>query len=101
MANSFDGKIEKHFAQQPTTSTTIFEMCQKVKFKLGKKSKGGVDDNWKRGRKEAETTENGDAPYKKMSISLSICHTGKNWQCAMTLMRCIFRRMCLKAQSNS
>jgi hypothetical protein len=43
-------------------------MCQKVKFKLGKKSKGDVDDNSKRGRKEAETTENIDVPFKKMSI---------------------------------
>jgi hypothetical protein len=31
-------------------------MFQKVKFKLGKKSKGDVDDNSERGRKEAETT---------------------------------------------
>jgi hypothetical protein len=57
MAYSFDGKIEKDsFAPQPATSRTIFEMCQKVKFKLGKKSKGDVDDNSERGRKEAETT---------------------------------------------
>jgi hypothetical protein len=49
-------------------------MCQKVKFKLGKKSKG---DNSKGGRKEAETTENIDVPFKKMSIFLSTCHTRK------------------------
>jgi hypothetical protein len=58
-------------------------MCQKVKFKLVKKSKGYVDDNSKRGRKEAETTENIDVPFKKMSIffkylpyweDLTVCH---------------------------
>jgi hypothetical protein len=43
-------------------------MYQKVKFKLGKKSKGDVDDNSKRGRKEAEPTENIDVPFKMMSI---------------------------------
>jgi hypothetical protein len=43
-------------------------MCKKVKLKLGKKSKGGVDDNSKRGRKEAKTTENVHVPFKKMSI---------------------------------
>jgi hypothetical protein len=42
-------------------------MCQKVKFKLDKKSKGGVD-NMKRGRKEAEITKNVEVPFKKMSI---------------------------------
>jgi hypothetical protein len=69
MADSFDGKIEKDsFAPQPATGRTVFEMCQKVKFKLDKKSKGDVDDNSKRGRKEAETTENIiDVPFK-MSI---------------------------------
>jgi hypothetical protein len=78
MADSFDGKIEKvSFAPQPATSRTVFEMFQKVKFKLGKKSKGDVDDNSKRGRKEAETIENIDVPFKKMSIFLSTCHTGK------------------------
>jgi hypothetical protein len=70
MADSFDGKIEKDsFAPQPATGRTVFEMCQKVKFKLDKKSKGDVDDNSKRGRKEAETTENIDVPFK-MSIFL-------------------------------
>jgi hypothetical protein len=69
MADSFDGKIEKDsFAPQPTTGRTVFEMYQKVKFKLGKKSKGDVDDNSKRGRKEAEPTENIDVPFKMMSI---------------------------------
>jgi hypothetical protein len=69
MADSFDGKIEKDsFAPQPATGRTVFKMCQKVKFKLVKKSKGDVDDNSKRGMKEAETTENIDAPFKKMSI---------------------------------
>jgi hypothetical protein len=69
MVDYFDGKIKKNsFSQQPATSRTVFEMCQKVKFKLGKKSKGNVDDNSKRGRKEAETTENIDVPFKKMSI---------------------------------
>jgi hypothetical protein len=68
MTNSFDGKIEKDsFAPQLAAGRTVFEMCQKVKFKLGKKSKGD-DDNSKRGRKEAETTENIDVPFKKMSI---------------------------------
>jgi hypothetical protein len=43
-------------------------MSPLVKFKLGKKSKGDVDDNSKRGRKEAETTKNIDVPFKKMSI---------------------------------
>jgi hypothetical protein len=53
MADYFDGKIEKDsFAPQPATGRTVFEMCQKVKFNLGKKSKGDVDDNSKRGRKE-------------------------------------------------
>jgi hypothetical protein len=43
MADSFDGKIEKDsFAPQPATGRTVFEMCQKVKFKLGKESKGDV-----------------------------------------------------------
>jgi hypothetical protein len=70
MADSFDGKIEKDtFAPQPATGRSVFEMCQKVKFKLDKKSKGDVDDNSKRGRKEAETTENIDVPFK-MSIFL-------------------------------
>jgi hypothetical protein len=41
-----------------------------VKFKLGKKSKGNVDDNSKRGRKEAKTTKNIDVPFKKMSMFL-------------------------------
>jgi hypothetical protein len=69
MADYFDGKIEKDsFAPQPATGRTVFEMCQKVKFKLGKKLKGDVDDNSKGGRKEAETTENIDMPFKKMSI---------------------------------
>jgi hypothetical protein len=69
MADYFDGKIVKDsFAPQPATGRTVFEMCQKVKFKLGKKSKGNVDDNSKGGRKEAETTENFDVPFKKMSI---------------------------------
>jgi hypothetical protein len=41
MAESFNGKIEKDtFAPQPATCRTAFEMYQKVKFKLGKKSKG-------------------------------------------------------------
>jgi hypothetical protein len=84
MPDSFDGKIEKDsFAPQPATGRTVFEMCQKVKFKLGKKSKGDVDDNSKRGRKEAGTTENIDVPFKKMSIffkylpcweDLAVCH---------------------------
>jgi hypothetical protein len=52
MADSFDGKIEKDsFGPQLVTGRTIFEMCQKVNFKLGKKSKGDVDDNSKRERK--------------------------------------------------
>jgi hypothetical protein len=69
MADSFDVKIVKDsFAPQPATGRTVFEMCQKVKFKFGKKSKGDVDDNSKKGRKEAETTENIDLPFKKMSI---------------------------------
>jgi hypothetical protein len=69
MADYFDGKIEKDsFAPQPATGRTVFEMCQKVKFKLGRKSKGDVDDNSKGGRKEAETTKNIDVPFKKMSI---------------------------------
>jgi hypothetical protein len=69
MADSFDGKIEKDsFAPQPATNRTVFEMCYKIKFKLDKKSKCDVDDNSKRGRKEAETTENIDMPFKKMSI---------------------------------
>jgi hypothetical protein len=69
MVDYFDGKIEKdYFAPQPATGRTVFEMCQKVNFKLGKKSKGDVDDNSKRGRKEAETTENIDVHFKKMSI---------------------------------
>jgi hypothetical protein len=69
MADSFDGKIEKDsFALQPATGRTVFEVCQKVKFKLGKKLKGDVNDISKRGRKEAETTENIDVPFKKMSI---------------------------------
>jgi hypothetical protein len=69
MADSFDGKIEKDsFAPQLATGRTVFEMCQKVKFKLGKKSKGDVDGNSKRGWNEAETTENIDVPFKKMSI---------------------------------
>jgi hypothetical protein len=68
MTNSFDGKIEKDsFAPQLAVGRTVFEMCQKVKFKLGKKSKGD-DDNSKRGKKEAETTKNIDVPFKKMSI---------------------------------
>jgi hypothetical protein len=51
MADSFDGKIKKDsFSPQPDTGRTVFEMCKKVKFKLGKKSKGDVDDNSKRGR---------------------------------------------------
>jgi hypothetical protein len=71
MADSFDGKIEKNsFAPQPATGKAVFEMCQKVKFKLGNKSKGDVDDNSKRGRKEAETTENIDVPFKKMFARL-------------------------------
>jgi hypothetical protein len=66
MADYFDANIEKDsFAPQLTTGRTVFEMYQKVKFKLGKKSKG---DNSKGGRKEAETTENIDVPFKKMSI---------------------------------
>jgi hypothetical protein len=56
------------FSPQPATGRTVFEMCQKVKFKLGKKSKGDVDDNSKRGRKEAKATENNDGAFKKMSI---------------------------------
>jgi hypothetical protein len=69
MEDYFDGKIEKDsFAPQPATGRTVFEMFQKVKFKLGKKSKGDVDDNSKWGRKEAETTENIDVPFKKISI---------------------------------
>jgi hypothetical protein len=83
MADYFDGKIEKDsFAPQPVTGRTVFEMCHKVKFKLGKKSKGDVDDNSKRGRKEAETTDV-DVCFKKMSIflkylpyweDLTVCH---------------------------
>jgi hypothetical protein len=78
MADSFDGNIEKDsFAPQPATGRTVFEMCQKVKFKLGKKSKGNVDDNSKRGRKEAETTENIGMPFRRCLYFLSTCHTGK------------------------
>jgi hypothetical protein len=66
MANSFDGKNEKDsFGPQPATGRTVFEMCQKVKFKFGKKSKCDVDDNSKRGRKETETTENIDVPLRR------------------------------------
>jgi hypothetical protein len=50
MADSFDGNIEKdYFRPQPVTGRTVFEMCHTVKFKLGKKSKGDVDDNSKKG----------------------------------------------------
>jgi hypothetical protein len=64
MADSFDGKIEKDsFAPQSATDRIVFEMCQKIKFKLGKKSKGDVDNNSKRGRKETETTENIDVSF--------------------------------------
>jgi hypothetical protein len=39
MPDSFDGKIEKDsFAPQSATGRAVFVMCQKVKFKLGKKS---------------------------------------------------------------
>ena len=68
MPDYFDGNIENGFAPQPATGTIVFEMCQKVKFKLGKKSKVGVDEPSKKGRKEAEITENVDVPFKKMSI---------------------------------
>ena len=51
MAEYFDGTNEKYFAPQPATGTIVFEMCQKVKFKLGKKSKVGVDEPSKK-RKE-------------------------------------------------
>jgi hypothetical protein len=38
MADYFDRKIEKYsFAPQPATGRPVFEMCQKAKFKLGKK----------------------------------------------------------------
>jgi hypothetical protein len=48
MADYFDGKIENDsFAPQPATGRTVFEMCQKVKFKFGNKSKG---DNSKGGK---------------------------------------------------
>jgi hypothetical protein len=67
MIDYFDETNEKGFTLQPATATKVFEMCQKVKFKLDKKSKGGVD-NMKRGRKEAEITKNVEVPFKKMSI---------------------------------
>ena len=83
MAEYFDGTNEKGFAPQPAMGTTVFEMCMMVKFKLGKKSKGGVD-NSKRGRKEViDTTEDVDVPFKKISIffkylpywkDLAVCH---------------------------
>jgi hypothetical protein len=85
MADSFDGNIEKDsFASQPATGRTVFEMCQNVKFKLGKKSKGDVDDNSKRGRKESETTENIDVPFKDhekrvKKIEASIPKSEKPW----------------------
>jgi hypothetical protein len=102
MADSFDRNIEKDsFAPQPATGRTIFEMCQKVKFKLGKKSKGDADDNSKRGRKEAETTENIGVPFKKMCIFFKYLSYWEDLTCAMPSMGCIFRRMCLKAQWDS
>jgi hypothetical protein len=53
-------------------------MCKRVKLKLGKKSKGGVDDNSKRGRKEAKATENVHVPLRRCLSSLSIRHTEKS-----------------------
>jgi hypothetical protein len=102
MADSFDGKIEKDsFASQPGTGRTVFEMCQKVKFKLVKKSKGDVDDNSKRGRRRLKVQKTLTCLSRGYLYFSCTFHTGKNWQCAMPSMGCIFRRMCLKAQSNS
>jgi hypothetical protein len=99
MADSFDGKIEKDsFSPQPGTGKTIFEMYQMVKFKLGNKAKGDVGDNSKRGRKEAETTENTDVPFKKMSIFFKYLPYWKDLTVRHAIDGMIFRRMCLKAQ---
>lgn len=67
MKDFFDGTNENDFALKLATGKIVFEMCEKVKFKLGKKSLGGADKS-RRGRKKAETTNVADVPFKKMSI---------------------------------
>ena len=67
MKDFFNGTNENDFAPKSATDKIVFEMCEKVKFKLGKKSLGGAD-NLKMGRKQAETTDVADMPFKKISI---------------------------------
>uniref|UniRef100_K3Y220 Transposase-associated domain-containing protein n=1 Tax=Setaria italica TaxID=4555 RepID=K3Y220_SETIT len=67
MKDFFDGTNENDFAPKLATGKIVFEMCEKVKFKLSKKSLGGAD-NLKRGRKQAKTIDVVDVPFKKMSI---------------------------------
>ena len=63
----FDGTNENDFTPQPATYKIVFEMCEKVKFKLSKKSLGCVD-NSKRGKKQAKTTDVADVLFNKISI---------------------------------
>jgi hypothetical protein len=78
MADYFDGKIEKDsFAPQPATGRTVFEMCQKVKFKLGKKSKGDVDDNSKGEGRRLKLQKTLTCLSRRCLYFLSTCHTGK------------------------
>uniref|UniRef100_K3YEH1 Uncharacterized protein n=1 Tax=Setaria italica TaxID=4555 RepID=K3YEH1_SETIT len=67
MKDFFDGTNENDFAPKLATGKIVFEMCEKVKFKLDKKSLGGAD-NLKRGRKQAKTTDIADMPFKMISI---------------------------------
>jgi hypothetical protein len=78
MEDSFDRKIEKDsFAPQPATGRTVFEMCQKVKFKLGKKSKSDVDDNSKREGRRLKLQKTLTRLSRRCLYFLSTCHTGK------------------------
>jgi hypothetical protein len=67
MKDFFDGTNENDFAPQPAMGKRVFEICQNVMFKLGKKSKVCADIKKKR-RKLAESTEVDDMPFKKISI---------------------------------
>jgi hypothetical protein len=78
MADSFDGKIEKDsFAPQLATGRTVFEMCQKVKYKLGKKQKVMLMIIQKGEGRRLKLQKTLTCLSRRCLYFLSTCHTGK------------------------